>query len=130
MDPQDRSPAVELMVTAVSCSSRVQAQLVCGALQADGLRAVVVTDDAGGVHPQLALLSAGAVRVVVPAPELDLARAAVAELDAGVHALPSTGEHERLPAPRPGTGPWWVAAGLLGVLLLYRAAELVWPGLG
>ncbi len=123
-------PAMEPMATVVACRTRVQAQLVRGALEAHGVRARVVTDDAGGIHPQLGLAVDGAVRVVVPAHELDTARGLLAELDAGVHALPSTGEHERIVSPRHGAGAAVVALVLLGVLLAYRAAELVWPGLG
>ena len=130
MDADERSPAVERMVTVVTCSSRVHAQLVRGALEAHGLRARVLTDDAGGVHPQLALLADGAIRVVVPDHQLDAARDLVGELDAGLHALPATGDHERIDAPRHGHGVALVALALLGVLLAYRAMATVWPGLG
>ena len=123
-------PAVERMATVVACRSRIQAQLVRGALEAHGLRAVVLTDDAGGVHPQLAMLHDGAIRVVVPDHELEAARDLLGELDAGVHALPATGDHERIDPPRHGSGLALVALALLGVLLVYRAVELVWPGLG
>lgn len=123
-------PAMERMATVVTCASRVQAQLVRGALEAHGLRALVLTDDAGGIHPQLALLCDGAIRVVVPEHELDTARDLVGELDAGVHALPATGDHERIDPPRHGNGVALVALALLGVLLAYRAAVTVWPGLG
>lgn len=131
MDPAD-PPLVarEPLATVVTCRTRVQGELVRGALEAHGVRAVVLTDDAGGVHPQLGLLLDGAIRVVVPVHELDMARALLGELDAGVHALPATGDHERIDPPRHGAGAGLVALALLGVLLAYRAAELVWPGLG
>lgn len=112
-----------------SCTSRVDAELKRGALASEGMRAIVLTDDAGGVHPQLALLSRGAVRVAVPDHEADRARDVLADLEAGRHALPSTGDHERIDAPRHGTSLVWLAGGLLGLLLVYRAVTLVWPGM-
>lgn len=131
MDPLEHSsPALQAQATVATCTTRVQAQLVRGALEAHGLQARVRTDDAGGVHPQLGLMLNGAIRVVVPVEELDAARDLLAELDAGVHALPSTGEHERIVPPRHGSATALVALALLGVLLVYRAVEVVWPGLG
>lgn len=130
MEPVDPHRAVERMVTVVSCRSRVQAQLTRGALEAHGLRAVVLTDDAGGTHPQLGLLLEGAIGVAVPDHEVDTARTVLGELDAGLHALPATGEHERIDGPRHGAGVGLVALALLGLLLAYRAATLAWPGLG
>lgn len=130
MDARQGPDAVERLVTVTTCPTRVTAQLTRGALEAHGLRAVVLTDDAGGIHPQLGALLAGAVRVAVPDHQADTARTVLAELDAGLHALPATGEHERIPAPTPRAGPAWIAVALLAVLLAYRAASLVWPGLG
>lgn len=130
MDTVEPQRAVERMVTVRCCHSRVQAQLTRGALEAHGVRAVVLTDDAGGVHPQLAMLLEGAVRVAVPDHQAGPARDLLDELDAGLHALPATGDHERIDRTGPGGGAMRVALGLLGVLLAYRAASLVWPGLG
>lgn len=133
MDPTPRTPtppAVEHLVTVATCTSRIDAQLKRGALEAAGLRAVVLTDDAGGAHPQLALLSHGAIRIAVPAHEADAAHDLLVELEAGLHALPSTGEHERLDPPVRVAGPVVLAGGLLLALLAYRAATMVWPGLG
>lgn len=126
----DPPPAVERMVRVVSCRDRVHAQLVRGALEAHGLRARVMTDDVGGVHPQLAMLLDGAVRVVVPDHELETARAVLAELDAGVHALPSAGEHERIEVVDHGAGLAIGTVALIGMLLVWRAVTMVWPGLG
>lgn len=130
MDPSAGDHGRERLVAVASCTSRIEAELKRGALASEGMRAVVLTDDAGGVHPQLALLSRGAVRVAVPDHEVDRARAVLADLDAGRHALPSTGDHERIDAPRHGTSLVWLAGGLLGLLLAYRAVTLAWPGLG
>lgn len=134
MDPSTDGD-VERLVAVADCTSRVEAELKRGALTSDGVRAVVLTDDAGGAHPQLALLTRGAVRVAVPDHQADRARDVLADLDAGVHALPASGDHERLPAPRGATDRGravlaWVAGGLLAVLLAYRAVTMVWPGLG
>ena len=52
-------------VTAVA-SSRVEAQLIAGMLEANGIAARVSADDAGGQEPQLQL---GGVRVLVPRSE-------------------------------------------------------------
>lgn len=126
----ERDRSVERMVVVASCGSRIEAQLKRGALEADGIRAVMVTDDAGGVHPQLAMSADGVIRVVVPDHQADTARALLVDLDAGVHALPSTGEHERIEAPRRGTGTAMWSLGLLVAMLAYRAATLVVPGMG
>ncbi|MEX5719023.1 hypothetical protein [Geodermatophilus maliterrae] len=52
--------------------SRVEADLIVGLLRTHGLRAAVVTDDAGGQEPQLQLQ--GGVRVLVAASEEASAR--------------------------------------------------------
>lgn len=126
----ERDRSVERMVVVASCSSRVEAQLKRGALEADGIRAVMVTDDAGGVHPQLALLAFGAIRVVVPDHQVDTARSLLVDLDAGIHALPSTGDHERIAAPRRGARTALFSLALLAAMLAYRTATLVVPGMG
>lgn len=126
----ERDRSVERMIVVASCFSRVEAQLKRGALEAHGVRARVVTDDAGGVHPQLAMLADGAIRVVVPDHEADTARALLLDLEAGVHALPSTGDHERIDMPRRGAGTALFAAALLAAMLAYRAATAVLPGMG
>lgn len=126
----ERDRSVERMVVVASCGSRIDAQLKRGALEADGIRAVMVTDDAGGAHPQLALSTHGGIRVVVPDHQADTALSLLVELDAGVHALPSTGEHERIAGPRRGTGTAVLALCLLAVMLAYRAVTLVIPGMG
>jgi hypothetical protein len=77
----------ERLVAVASCAGRLEAELKRAALESDGLRAVVLTDDAGGMHPELAALTCGAARVAVPDHEADRARELLAELDAGVHAL-------------------------------------------
>lgn len=122
--------AVERLQVVATATSRVEAELKRGALESEGLHAVVLADDAGGAHPQLALLHHGAIRVAVPDHEAEHARDALAELDGGVHALPDAGDHERIDPPRHGPGLVAVALVLLGILLVYRAVTQVWPGLG
>jgi hypothetical protein len=58
--------------------NRLEAQLMVGLLTSHGLRAAVVTDDAGGQEPQLDLQ--GGVRVLVAASDAEAARQL---LDAG-----------------------------------------------
>lgn len=126
----ERPGAVERLLVVATATSRIEAELKRGALESEGLHAIVLADDAGGAHPQLALLHHGAIRVAVPDHEADRARDALEELDDGVHALSGSGDHERIDPPRHGPGLVTVALVLLGVLLAYRAVSQVWPGLG
>jgi hypothetical protein len=71
-------------------SSRVEGDLIVGFLRAHGLRAAVVTDDAGGQEPQLQLQLDG-VRVLVPAADEAAAR----------RLLATTGTGTDRPVPRP-----------------------------
>ena len=54
-------------------TSRAQAQLACGLLNAHGIDAYVSGDDAGGAYPQLAY-GIGGVVLVVPDAQVDAAR--------------------------------------------------------
>jgi hypothetical protein len=58
--------------------SRIEADLIVGLLQAHGLRAAAVTDDAGGQEPQL---QQDGVRVLVPSSEAAEARRLLADAD-------------------------------------------------
>jgi hypothetical protein len=116
--------AVERMVTVASCGGRLEAELKRSALESDGLRAVVATDDAGGLHPELAALTCGAARVLVPEPEADRATELLAELDAGTHAL-RDGDHERIAAPPASPFGLWLIAAVLLAFVVYRTATLL-----
>jgi hypothetical protein len=59
-------------------TSRMQAEMACGLLQANGFHARVSADDAGGVHPDIPF-GIGGTAVVVPDDEY---REAIALLDA------------------------------------------------
>jgi hypothetical protein len=59
--------------------SRAEAELMVGLLTSHGLRAAVITDDAGGQEPQLQLQ--GGVRVLVAASDADAARRLLASED-------------------------------------------------
>ena len=59
--------------------SRIEADLIVGLLVSHGLRAAVVTDDAGGQEPQWQLQ--GGVRVLVPATDAAAARQLLAGTD-------------------------------------------------
>lgn len=63
-------------------TSLVEAQLIVGMLESEGIAAVVSADDAGGFEPQLQL--AQGVRVLVAAENEDQARRLIADADAGV----------------------------------------------
>ena len=65
------------LVEAVSVGSTVEAQLIVGMLDANGIDAIVSADDVGGLEPQLQLT--GGVRVLVPVESLDEAQALIAE---------------------------------------------------
>jgi hypothetical protein len=58
--------------------SRVEAELIVGLLRSHGLRAAVVTDDAGGQEPQWQL---NGVRVLVPTSDEAAARELLAATD-------------------------------------------------
>jgi hypothetical protein len=67
------------MTTAVAAlvSSRIEAQLIVGMLQANGIAAAVSADDAGGFDPQLQVTQG--VRVMVAADDAERARQLIAE---------------------------------------------------
>jgi hypothetical protein len=66
-------------VTVAVVNSRIEAELIVGFLRNHGLRAAVVTDDAGGQEPQFALQ--GGVRVLVAASDAAAARELLAAED-------------------------------------------------
>ncbi len=120
---------IERMVTVASCASRVDAEMRRGALESAGYRAIVLTDDAGGVHPELTALTCGAVRIQVPDHQADGARDLLEELAAGVHALDEPGAHEHIHAPPPSRGGLWAVALLLVTFAAGRLAWGVWQAL-
>jgi hypothetical protein len=63
-------------------TSRMQAEMACGLLQANGFQARVSADDAGGVHPDIPF-GIGGTAVVVPDAEYE---EAIALLDAAPSA--------------------------------------------
>jgi hypothetical protein len=65
-------------VSVATVGSRVEGELIVGLLRSAGLRAAVVTDDAGGQEPQWQL---GAVRVLVPASDEAAARELLSATD-------------------------------------------------
>ena len=128
-------------------TSRAQAQLACGLLNAHGIDAYVSGDDAGGAYPQLAY-GIGGVVLVVPDEQVDAARelldehlsdaevdaaAAMADLtddavrssqavgEGSADASESSGRPSGVP-PKPVAGPPWrwllVAAAVVVVMML------------
>jgi hypothetical protein len=65
-------------VSVAVVGSRVEAELIVGLLRSHGLRAAVVTDDAGGQEPQWQL---NGVRVLVPSSDEADARELLAATD-------------------------------------------------
>jgi Putative prokaryotic signal transducing protein len=70
----------ETAVAAVA-GSRAEAQLIAGLLEANGIAAIVSTDDAGGQEPQWQLTEG--VRVLVATHDLASAQALISEPSAG-----------------------------------------------
>jgi hypothetical protein len=64
-------------VVAARVGSTVEAQLIVGMLEANGIRAVVSADDAGGLEPQLQLTDG--VRVLVYFEDLAAAQQLIAD---------------------------------------------------
>jgi hypothetical protein len=121
----------ERLVAVVSCASRVDAELQRGALEASGYHAVVLTDDAGGTHPELTALTCGAVRIAVPEHEADHARDLLDELHRGEHALVDHGQHEAIVQPAPPRHPMATLALVLVVTILAgRLGWSLWQSLG
>lgn len=74
-------------VVVATSGSRLEAMLTVTALEDAGHTAALLSDDAGGLHPEMSYLYRGAYRILVPSPEAEAARAYLAELDAGEHAF-------------------------------------------
>jgi hypothetical protein len=75
------SPMAAMTAVVARVPSLVEAQLIVGMLQSNGIDAAVSADDAGGFDPQLQLTQG--VRVLVAADDEARARLLVAEADAG-----------------------------------------------
>lgn len=115
----EQDAAYERFVQVASCGSRVEADLKASACEAAGEHVVVATDDAGGLHPELAAMSPSAVRLMTPSHRVDAVRELLAELEAGMHALPSEGEHESLHVHRTGLPAWGIVVGLVLVVAVF-----------
>jgi putative signal transducing protein len=71
----DQEPPAAGLVPVAVVASRVEADLIAGLLRNNGLRAVVLADDAGGLEPQLQVYG---VRVLVAAADEAAARQVLA----------------------------------------------------
>ncbi len=116
-------PRVEPMVTVSRCGTRMEGLLKVSALEDAGLRARLASDDAGGLHPEMSMAYCGAYRVRVPEVEADDARALLAELDAGVHALWSEPDAPDVGLDGRRAGWAWLAVAMIGLFLLYRLID-------
>lgn len=119
MDP--RSPAP--LVTISTCGTRVDGLLRVAALQSAGLDATLASDDAGGLHPEMAAAYCGAYRVVVPAAQEGEARELLEELDAGHHAIVEEPEAPRVGLDGRRRGWAWLAVAMVGLFLVYRLID-------
>jgi len=77
-DPGQQAPGGAGLVPVAVVASRTEADLIVGLLRNNGLRAVVLADDAGGLEPQLQVYG---VRVLVPAGQEATARQLLAAAD-------------------------------------------------
>jgi hypothetical protein len=68
-------------VSVATANSRVEGELIVGLLRSHGLKAAVVTDDAGGQEPQWQL---NGVPVLVPVSDEAAARELLANTEGGV----------------------------------------------
>jgi hypothetical protein len=108
------APAYERVVAIASCGSRWEADLKRSVLDAEGYRVALVTDDAGGLHPELAYLAC-VYRLMVPETEAESARELLDAIEADSTQV--EGSVERYRASR----GWWVAiAVLVTAVVTYR----------
>ncbi|MBW3621368.1 MAG: hypothetical protein KY461_14075, partial [Actinobacteria bacterium] len=128
----DDRPTGDEPVVVASSGSRVEAMIAVTALEDAGHVASLLSDDAGGLHPEMSWLYQGAYRVVVPPAEAERARAYLAELDAGDHAFPDDGHDpaDRDEGPGRGLGldgrrRGWiaVAVALVAIFLVFRLVD-------
>jgi hypothetical protein len=113
-------PRLEPWATVGRYPTRALAQVAASLLEADGLRARVVGDDALGLLPELGP-GRGGVQVQVPAPDAELAASWLRALEEPTRGTPG--------APR---APWRTAVGLLlalAVLVAVASAFLTGPSL-
>jgi hypothetical protein len=113
----------EPIVAVASCGSRMEGLLKVSALEDAGYRARLGSDDAGGLHPEMAVAYRGAYRVLVPASEEDDARALLAELDAGDHAIWSDPDHPDVGLNGRHRGWVLVAIAMLALFTIFRILD-------
>jgi hypothetical protein len=103
-----------------SFASRSLAELAVTYLNANGIDAVVVADDAGGQYPST--LSARGIWLQVPAEDADAARALFAEADAAqAAAAPQAGV---TPPGRPPLAVWTIRIAVAAVVAITVIAAL------
>lgn len=122
-DEVGREPlAYEKAVPIASCGSRWEADLKWSVLHAEGYRVSVASDDAGGLHPELAYLAC-AYRLMVPEAEAASARELLDAIEEAAAA--ETGET----TPTRSSGRWGFAiAVLITAVVVYRVWYLITAG--
>ena len=93
------------------------------ALQSAGLDATLASDDAGGLHPEMAAAYCGAYRVVVPAAQAADAQELLEELDAGHHAIVDEPEAPRVGLDGRRRGWARLAILMIALFLVYRIVD-------
>jgi len=76
--PSDQPADEAASVPVALASSRIEAELIAGMLRSNGVRAIVLADDAGGLEPQLQIQG---VRVLVTPADEVLARRLIADAE-------------------------------------------------
>lgn len=100
-------------------ASRVEAELARSLLAEHGIDARVIADDAGGLHPELSIVTGG-VGLLVTAQDAELSRVLLHD-DTGVH------EDESRPLARRRRRAAWVVA-IAVVVVLVTLADAVRQG--
>lgn len=109
--------------------SRMAGELAVSLLRSEGLRAHLLVDDAGGMHPELQRMTGG-VRLSVTAEDAALARDLLAEDHTLSTAMLTDGDLSVRTEERPNDGPdrptrpGFVVAVALGVIVLLVATAL------
>lgn len=106
-------------------SSRIEAELACAMLREHGLDAHVDADDAGGQHPELAMLTGGA-RVAVAPDDAEEATTLLAHHPDEIRDDPADGDGGQAvqPGPRRRAAPVIIAiAVIIGLVVLADAVR-------
>lgn len=116
-----------------SCTSRTEAEMQRHVLEAEGITTSITSDDAGGLHPELAFTRCATYRLVVAESQVDEARSLLASFDDTQPTTPLSTDPGDVPGDRASDASvglerrltLWVAALVAAVLLAGVIANLV-----